>query len=450
MTTRLISSKGSTKLSLTTPWDHLNLPWGDSKKLEMHQAWGRVGWLRRCVSIRAGAVATMPWAIYKEGQEDAVWTHEDAKPPDDLAFLGDLATHLFLIEAALALEGRAGFVKEMENGRLILLFWVNPTRWVPKHRDGGWGMDRRLSNGMLEKYGPDEALIILEPDVYRDHNHAPRTSDGGSVRVNADVLDSLATFLDKHLDSGLIKATLTSVPSGTPEPERNRLKAFLGNLFGSRNAGQHEVLSSEVNVQTIGEGLKELSDANLTREQREAIATGLGIPHGLIMSNETGAKATADADQVNFYLGTAIPQARLIQRAINAGLFAEMKYRLQFEPHKLEIMQRHELEKAQVIQALSPGVPVLTQDELREMLGYEPLPSGEEPEVRFTGKAAEKALIKARRDELTALRRALDNKGLDYDFSPDYLTRAEVEVVRERRRAGEPWEYAADLDLVHP
>src|SRR5690606_41545159 len=80
-----------------------------------------------------GAVATMPWAIYKEGQEDAVWTHEDAKPPDDLAFLGDLATHLFLIEAALALEGRAGFVKEMENGRLILLLDRKSTRLNSSH-----------------------------------------------------------------------------------------------------------------------------------------------------------------------------------------------------------------------------------------------------------------------------------------------------------------------------
>jgi len=82
--------------------------------------------------------------------------------------------------------------------------------------------------------------------------------------------------------------------------------------------------------------------------------------------------ATAEADQINFYISTVIPQCKVIQSDMNRQLFGAMDLSFRFQPQKLEIMQALELKKAEQVFKLV-GVPVLTFAEGRDLLGYDAL-----------------------------------------------------------------------------
>src|SRR5690606_19976468 len=120
----------------------------------------------------------------------------------------------------------------------------------------------------------------------------------------------------------------------------------------------------------IGEGVKELSNADLTLEQRQAIASAFGVPWVLVMDDAAN-YATAVVHERGFLLRTVIPQAQVIEDALNAflGLYG---LALRFEPERAETMQQYELEKAAQVVAVCGG-PVLTRNEGRQMLGREPL-----------------------------------------------------------------------------
>jgi phage portal protein BeeE len=184
-----------------------------------------------------------------------------------------------------------------------------------------------------------------------------------------------------------------------------------------------------LSAQEVGSDLSDLHSDVITRDAREAIASSLGVPHSLVMSNAAN-YATAKSDQLAFMANTVVPQARLLAHAINHQLLMPLGYHLQFEPHKTEVMQQSELEKAQAI-ALVVGGPVLSVDEGRELLGYEPMGETQVQEVADTKMV-----------DIQRWRTKISRKGRDAKFSPDHLSDFEADVIRERLASG------FDLDEV--
>lgn len=416
----------------------------NENRLSVPQAWSRQGWLRRCIKIRAGALASMPWTV-RSSRDRVVWDHGD-DPPRELAALATFPPMLFLMGAALALEGKSYTLKEQERSRFTSLYWFNPAL-VKRLQDGRF--QRQIpQTSRFEYYDPEDIIAIYAPDPYVEVG--PGSADAHAARVNSDVLDSLAHFLDRHLDGGLTKTTILRVPPGTTETERNRLLRFWETrVLGKRNAGKVNVASTDVEPTVIGEGMKDLQNTSLTTEQREAIATALGVPHGLVMSNETGAKATIQEDHLFLYDHTVIPDARVIQNALNEQLFGAMGYTFRFEPHRLDVKQDAEVAKAASIMALV-GRPILTINEGRELINRDPVEDGDmlalpqmqagSPQPQPTGKT----LAVLREREIVAYKRKVKAKGPDVDFEPVYLAESEVSVIKSRLLAGEEIDDAFD------
>jgi hypothetical protein len=83
------------------------------------------------------------------------------------------------------------------------------------------------------------------------------------------------------------------------------------------------------------------------------------------MSNETGAKATTQQDEIYFYTQTAIPECKLIQRQFNKQLLADMGLRLQFEPQKMSVFQEDEERRsASLVHYVQAGFPVAMAAEI--------------------------------------------------------------------------------------
>ncbi len=94
----------------------------------------------------------------------------------------------------------------------------------------------------------------------------------------------------------------------------------------------------------------------------------MGVPHWLVMSNAANF-ATAQADRLNFYEMTVIPESRLITDVINQQLLKPLGYNLQFKPQEMSVFQENETERSQsLVDLRNAGLPLETA---LVILGYE-------------------------------------------------------------------------------
>ncbi|NDC88704.1 MAG: phage portal protein [Bacteroidetes bacterium] len=278
--------------------------------------------------------------------------------------------------------GSAYMGKIMDRGKLLGIQWFSPGT-VEEIYDRSTGQItgfKRKIGGKYNTYDAEDVVSIYQTDPLTEIG--PGNPIGTAARINADVLHSLNTYLDNVLDNGLLKATLVGVPFGTPKEERDRVERKWFDWFGgSKNGGKIKVVEADaVSVQTIGDGVESLGNLKLSLEQREMIASVMGIPMSIIMSNAANF-ATAKQDDVSFYTKTIIPQANRIAMKLNRSIFAQTGYRISFEPQRLETLQRHEVEKATSLSQLTGGAPILTVNEARAMLGFDPIDGSAEQAV---------------------------------------------------------------------
>ncbi len=442
------------------------------------------GWFHRCVDLRAKSIQSMPWSITATGSDTVVWDSDAPELPEQLKVLDNLPGLLYLWEASLVTVGSAYTIKENEGRGISNLFYLSPTKVEPIKTPsrGVVGYKRNVNSGQ-ETYDVEDMIAIHSLDPFIENG--PGVSGATAGKKNVQVLRALDGFLANFLDKGAIKATILTVDGGEnihPDQVQNLRTKWNKMLGGWFNGGENEVFNSKVKPEVIGEGLSDLSDSDLTSEQREAVCAALGIPFSLVMSNAANF-ATAELDHVNYYMFTVVPQAKFLQRQLNRQLFSEMGYRFTFHPEQLEVMQRYELDKAQKVVQITGG-PVLTMDEGRELLGYEPLGSREivvdareeDTQPRQLAAATEesadesaadvKGLLQSIQEQLEALkvqpvaveakwqsdtgkeqditawRRKISRNDRGVKFSPDHLSEYEAAIIRQRIDDGE------ELDAV--
>ena len=414
-------------------------------KMSPQVAWTDEGWTRRCVDVRAKALAAMPFVIHKGGMDNIIWSAGE-EAPEELAWL-DLFDYLYRAEAALALVGAAYAMKEGSFNRDGVLTkadglsWINPTSIKPNFEEGEYGPDARGNFRYYERSANQRKFQIPRSRVVGTFQPSPFVEQGFGVadahatRMHSQILHDLAEYTSGQLRSGLVKKTVWVADKDARQPDELTVKRWQRwvrrNILGTKPTPDDPMVMQGLSAQEVGSDLSDLHSDLITRDAREAIASALGVPHSLVMSNAAN-YATAKSDQLAFMANTVVPQARLVAHALNSQLLMPLGYHLEFEPHKTEVMQQSELEKAQAI-AIAVGAPVLSVNEGRELLGYEPLPGqdfvAEQPQ---TVRSADdtKAL------DIQRWKTKIANKGREAKFSPDSLTDYEADIIRERLATG--------------
>lgn len=366
--------------------------------------YGVVAWLYRCVDIRAGAVANMPWEI-KRG-ETVVMTNED-EAPDGFEWLDDLPGLLYRTEAAVALAGQAYWFRERNLMRTLSVRWMRPDSVKPvlDGADGLRGFTRTI-DGVDRPFEVDDFVYFWLPDPWVEIGPA-RHYPGKAAMNAAGVLASMDAFLVGYFERGMIKATLLKYKDRlSSEDEKERVKEWWGRVFtGIKNAFATEVVRGDFETLTIGEGVKELQNTELTAEQREAICTAMGVPQSKVTANAANF-ATKQGDDLSFIQDTIAPECKWIAAVINKQLLSAMGLRLSFKPDELSIMQEDETQRANSLKllvdagmSLEMALAVLGYDlpediELREP---KPTPVGQTPPqlMPFTGQQAQPVPVPA-------------------------------------------------------
>ena len=334
-----------------------------------------VPWLWHGVGLRANSVADMPFQIETKAG-DVIESTEDWQGV--YPWLGNVRRLLYLTEAALTCYGRAYYWRERNRVTTTGIRYIRPDTVDPQI-DGDKGLTAfvRTANGKRLTVPVNQIVYFWQADPYVELG-PPEGSPLLAAIAAAGVLRNLDRFASAYFARGAIKATLLTVSGAPVKAERDRLKEWWKQLVtGVKNAWATEIVNADsVTPVVIGEGLKELSNAQLTEEKRQDIAQALGIPLTVMFSDSAsglGGGGVAVQDNKHFYEKTIIPECRFIEDVLNEQLFAPMGLRWRFLPNSLDVFQEDENERAAAFGAyVTAGLPI---EVVGPMLGVE-LPEG--------------------------------------------------------------------------
>jgi len=339
-----------------------------------------VPFLNRAVDIRAGAVASLPFAVVSKGGED-MDTSDDWQ--NKVGFLPDPGSLFYLVESALTLLGRAYLFRSRNTKKTLGLQYLLPTTVQPVIKEGfdseGLAGFIRQIGGEKRQFEPEDIVYFWRLDPFKEigpGNNAPAVA----ALAAAGVLFNVDQFASSFFERGAIKVTLLTVKGPIQKEERERLKTWWGRTFGGMGrAWQTDIVQGDtITPVVVGEGIKELSDSQLTKEKREDIATALGIPMTKLWSTEAGGLGgggVVQQDDLTFYQNTIIPEAEFIARVLNRQVFEPAGLRFEFRPETLDIFQEDETQRAQSFKTyVDAGIK---RSVAAQMVGLE-LPSGVE------------------------------------------------------------------------
>jgi rubrerythrin len=404
---------------------------GDGDAVDVETAYERVAVVRTAVTLRANALASLPWEITTRRGSLVAFDAER------------LAALIRGIEIDLCLYGAAYLLRDP--AALLGLRRLHPKTIIPvtDPKRGLVGFIRRANNAEIRLEPETELLHIWEPSVRSEVE--PGVGLVTTALTQARALLAAERYQTAYFERGAVRPTVWMFAQRPTDAERSRFEQWLRQLVsGIRNAFRHLALSSEIKTVTLGDTLSDAIQPELLQRAAEVMVTAFQVPMSLVFSNASN-YATARRDYQTFILLTILARAREVAAMLQPH-FAAYNQTLRCNEARIDAVQNEELEKAEAIQRLT-GQPVLTLNEARARLD---LP-------QFVEDAADQELLRLRNrlaiareavaaglDTRTALRLAGVNgaeptddaaKSLKKDETESGLMPHEVQLYRDLKRA---------------
>lgn len=323
---------------------------GDGGAPDLRKYFKSVAWLNRGVKLRKNHVAAMPFKIYKG---DTIYD-ESGDYQNKVMFLPNIKGFLGMVEQGLTMNGREyQFIQRtamLGRGVASGLRHMVASSVTPKYNDrideGVYGElvgFKRKTKAGVEELDLNQVLYFWYQD---DSVEIGPPTDWPALAAlqAAGVLHAVNDFATMFFERGAIKVTLLTTKGNVVPATREALKTWWNRIRGNSWAAEI-VNADQVEVVPVGEGLESLANTELTKDQREDIATALGVPHSMLFSNAAN-YATSQQDKMNFYEDTIIPECTFIEGVVNEQLFEPLGLRLAFDPQELAIFQEDEEQRS--------------------------------------------------------------------------------------------------------
>jgi hypothetical protein len=275
---------------------------------------------------------------------------------------------LWLTEAALQIYGCSYWGRKRNVFKIDRGYrWLLPSTMTPviTAREGLTGFERRL--------GSEPIPVALEDVVYFwSPSLAKEVGPGeGWVRTiltEAGIVFNMDDYASGFFERGAISATILTVDGAPMRAEMDRLEAWWKRvLSGVKQAWETVAVSAAVKPQVIGYNTRDLAMPELAQLVREQIATAAGVPQTML--EDAANYATASEQHQTFYTETVVPEARIIEAALNKQVFEPQGLKVVLDWQDLDIFQQDEAERAAALKQMTDaGIPV---DLAMEMLGMD-------------------------------------------------------------------------------
>jgi HK97 family phage portal protein len=340
-------------------WEHAFGGKSAEGELSEHEAYQQVAWVRRCVELRANALSSIPFHVYRGKTEVENWPYLTAMP-----------ALLWVTEASLQLYGAAYWERLRNRFAIDKGFkWLLPATMTPKYSatKGLVSFERRLA-------GRGDVIPLELTDVVYfwqralDRELGPGTGWVTTILTEAGLAYNADAFAEGFFSRGAIPAFVLSVTGNTTPAELDRLEDWWKRrLNGVKRAWNSIAVRSEVNVERVGFSTSELAMPELVGLSRQQIATAAGVPQSLL--EDAANYATAVEHHRAFYTSTLIPEAQLITAALNEQVFGPQGMECDLDWQSLDIFQEDEAQRAEALARMTQaGVPLPLA---MEMLGFD-------------------------------------------------------------------------------
>jgi len=406
---------------------------GDGDAVDVETAYERVAVVRTAVTLRANALASLPWEITTRRGTLVAFDAER------------LAALIRGIEIDLCLYGAAYLLRDPAAPLGLRRLHPRTITPITDAKRGLVGFVRRANNTEIRLEPETELLHLWEPSVRSEVE--PGVGLVTTALTQARALLAAERYQTAYFERGAVRPTVWMFAQRPTDAERSRFEQWLRQLVsGIRNAFRHLALSSEIKTVTLGDTLSDAVQPELLQRAAELMLTAFQVPMSVVFSSASN-YATARRDYQTFILLTILARAREVAATLQPH-FAAYNQMLRCNEARIDAVQNEELEKAEAIQRLT-GQPVLTLNEARARLD---LP-------QFVEDAADQELLRLRNrlaiareavaaglDVRTALRLAgvngaasaepeeIEAKALKKEAEPELLPH-EVQLYRDLKRA---------------
>jgi len=407
---------------------------GDGDAVDVETAYERVAVVRTAVTLRANALASLPWEIT---------TRRGTLVPFDAERLAAL---IHGIEIDLCLYGAAYLLRDPAASLGLRRLHPRTITPITDAKRGLVGFVRRANNTEVRLEPETELLHIWEPSVRSEVE--PGVGLVTTALLQARTLLAAERYQSAYFERGAVRPTVWMFAQRPTDAERSRFEQWLRQLVsGIRNAFRHLALSSEIKTVTLGDKLSDVIQPELLQRAAELMLTAFQVPMSLVFSNASN-YATALRDYQTFVLLTILTRAREIAAMLQPH-FAAYNQILRCNEARIDAVQNSELEKAEAIQRLT-GQPVLTLNEARARLDLPQFVEDEADQelLRLRNRLAiAREAVAAGLDTRTALRLAgvngavseepadVEAKSLKKDEAEPELMPHEVQLYRDLKRA---------------
>lgn len=319
-----------------------------------------VPFLYRGVDLAAGALASLPFVIYR-GKDEYDKSEDYA---NKVGFLPNPYELFWLLEACLMLEPTAYLFSDNVGSIRKRLRYILPNGVTPvfnnpvqdaKRTVGELLYFERMVAGEKRRFEPGKDIVYFwRPDPYAEQGTPGNSSPGKAALLAAGVLANVDEFVAQYFANSAIKATVLGVAGSTSKDARNELEDWWNTfLRGIKNIGRAKVINSDaVTATPIGDGIEGLQDNNLTDAKRQDIAAALGIPYTMLFSGSAtgiGGGGVSEEDTRRFYENRVVPDARFIESVLNKQVFEPLGLRFAFEEQSIDVFQEDEEQRAQSV-----------------------------------------------------------------------------------------------------
>jgi len=326
----------------------------------------KVAWAYRALTIRADALAGIPWGVYRKGAD------EDADPEFDYENTEwPVADWLWTMEAGLVMYGGSPWL--MQGKKLfqgieymnpsITDILLNPEKTAIKAFRVGQGRHK-------QDFNPDDVLFLRywHPSDDLRWGVAPMTVAMTSGKLISNANEWAASFFK----NGAVPLMVLETDQTISNPEEiSRLKrAWRTMLRGVDKAFETIVLQQGLKAHSMTPPIKDLAMPELMGSQREQVATAMGVPQTML--TDAANYATADTHDTQFITRTMKPEGIRIAGQLNNKMFDRYGLEFRFHFDRIEALQKDENEKAEgvarMIEALNlmKSNRAITAQEYRE------------------------------------------------------------------------------------
>jgi HK97 family phage portal protein len=339
-------------------------------------AYGNVGWLFGAVSVIASSVAEAGWHLYqlKAGERVELFEHpalELLKKVNPFQtryeFFQLLVMYRKLVgDSFITLNyNRMGYPAEMWLASPSFMKVIpHPTEFI-SHYEFERGANK-------VRFECNEVIRIKDPNP---SNPLAGLGAAQSIGLDLDSEKNAARYQNKLFYNDGRPGLILSIEDSDPGPEaKKELELYWNQKFrGVSNAYKTAFLFGKVTPHMIALSTKDMDFKELRRYSRETILGAYHIPASIMGITENVNRANAEAGEYTFAKRVIKPELTQIREALNEQLCPLFGSDIEFDFDDPVPANREQI-VSETMQAVAGGV--ITREEARLNLGYDPEPDG--------------------------------------------------------------------------